>query len=173
MLPRSKPSSGDDHVSSPPFLTYLGAIRSFISKRVHPNDLDDVVQDVALKMHQRADSDGIENMEGYLFQVARNVLADHGRRGRARMAALHDSIEAHHHPVETHLPDRIVESREELRYLLAALETLPARCRQAIVLQRFEHMSYSDIASHMGISVSAVEKNIMRAIRHLTACRHQ
>jgi len=164
-IPRMKPQP------APPFLRYLGAIRSFVAKRVHPNELDDVVQDVALKMHQRAGREEIDNVEGYLFQVARSVLADHGRRRRAGMAALHDPIETHHHPAETRLPDRIVENRQELRALLDALESLPPRCRQAIVLHRFEHMSYADIARHMGVSVSAVEKNIMRAIRHLTACR--
>ncbi len=173
MIARTNPAPADNAGPTPQFLRYLGAIRSFVSKRVHPDDLDDVVQDVALKMHQRAGRAGIENFEGYLFQVARSVLADHGRRRRSGMAALHDPIEAHHHPAEMRLPDRIVEHRQELRTLLGALESLPPRCRQAIVLHRFEHMNYADIAGHMGISVSAVEKHIMRAIRHLTACREK
>ncbi|MGC4252328.1 MAG: sigma-70 family RNA polymerase sigma factor [Sphingobium sp.] len=153
------------------FLLYLGAIRSYVSKRVNPNDLEDVVQDVALKMHQRAGKDGINNVQGYLFQVARSVLADHGRRSQARMELLHDALEDHGHPVEACLPDRIAEDREELRHMLAALRSLPDRARQAFVLHRFENMSYADIAAHMRISVSAVEKNIMRAIRHLNASR--
>jgi len=158
---------------APPFLSYLGAIRAFVSKRVHPNDLDDVVQDVALKMHQRAGRDGVENVQGYLFQVARSVLADHGRRSRAGRAGLHDPLEDHNHPVETCPPDRILEHRQELQLMLAALRDLPDRARQAFVLHRFDHMSYADIARHMNISVSAVEKNIMRAMRQLTACRQK
>ncbi|MFA7586067.1 MAG: sigma-70 family RNA polymerase sigma factor [Novosphingobium sp.] len=153
------------------FLHYLGAIRSFISKRVNPNDVDDVVQDVALRMHQRAGADGIDNVEGYLFQVARSVLADNGRRNQARMTSFHDPVENHSLPAEDRLPDRIIEDREELRHMLAALQNLPQRSRQAFTLHRFEDMSYADIAKHMGISVSAVEKNIMRAIRHLATCR--
>ena len=51
--------------------------------------------------------------------------------------------------------------------LLAAMEDLPARTREAFVLHRFEEMQYAAIAGHMGISVSAVEKHIMRAIRRL------
>ena len=151
------------------FLGYLSAIRSFISKRVHSNDVDDMVQDVALRMHQRAASNEIANVEGYVFQVARSVMADYGRRDQSRSASLHDGLDDHNHPVERRSPDRIVEERQRLSQTMDVLRQLPSRSRQAFILHRFDELSYADIATHMGISVSAVEKNIMRAIRQLAA----
>ncbi|KQX19607.1 hypothetical protein ASD39_17160 [Sphingomonas sp. Root50] len=118
-------------------------------------------------MHQRAASDEIDNIEGYVFQVARSVMADYGRRDQSRSASLHDGLDDRNHPVERRSPDRVVEDRQRLNQTMDALRRLPSRSRQAFVLHRFDEMSYSEIAIHMGISVSAVEKNIMRAIRQL------
>jgi RNA polymerase sigma factor (sigma-70 family) len=44
-----------------------------------------------------------------------------------------------------------------------AVSLLPERCREVFLLHRVENLSYSQIATRCGISVSAVEKNIARA----------
>jgi hypothetical protein len=40
---------------------------------------------------------------------------------------------------------------------------LAERCREVFLFHRVESFSYSQIAAHLGVSVSAVEKNIARA----------
>jgi RNA polymerase sigma-70 factor (ECF subfamily) len=147
---------------------HLKAVRSFLSKRAHPNDVDDLVQEVALRMQTRRSPGAIENVEGYLFQVAHSVLADRGRRDSVRQRSAHQSLEEYHHPVEERSPARVLEAKEQLAIVIAALDDLPDRTRYAFVMHRFEEMSYSDIARHLGISVSAVEKHMMKAIRHLS-----
>ncbi len=149
------------------FTLHLGAIRRFFLKRAPAADVDDLVQDVALRMHTRSGSDPVANVEGYLFQTARSVLADRGRRDSVRCRSRHDSLEEFHHPVEECSPERVFEGKEQLTRLIATLEHLPDRTRQAFVLHRFDELSYAAIAQHMGISVSAVEKHIMKAIRLL------
>ncbi|WP_235535210.1 RNA polymerase sigma factor [Sphingomonas sp. Leaf339] len=149
------------------FTQHLGAIRRFFLKRAPVADVDDLVQDVAMRMHTRRADDPIANVEGYLFQTAHSVLADRGRRDSTRCRSSHDSLEEFHHPVEDRSPERVLEGKEQWSMLLAAMEDLPARTREAFVLHRFEEMQYAAIAGHMGISVSAVEKHIMRAIRRL------
>lgn len=52
---------------------------------------------------------------------------------------------------------------------LAALNELPERTRRVFVLVRFEEMSYKLVAQRLGVSVSAVEKHVMKALRHLNA----
>jgi len=151
------------------FVRHLGAVRRFFMKRAPIADVDDLVQDVAIRMHARRDGRPIDNVEGYLFQTAHSVLADRGRRAGSRCQSHHESLEDRHHPVEDRSPARVLEGREQWALLLAAMEELPARSRQAFVLHRFEEMQYAAIARHMGITVSAVEKHIMKAIRHLAA----
>lgn len=147
----------------------LPAVRRFVAKRADAAEIDDLVQEVALRMHLREGDVPVANLEGYVFQVARSVLTDHARRGQTRARANHVPLEEFHHPVEVRSPERVLVSRERLRQLVTAVGTLPERTRQAFVLHRFEEMSYAAIARHMGISVSAVEKHIMKAIRILTA----
>jgi len=156
-------------MASAGFVRHLGAVRRFFLKRAPIAEVDDLVQDVAMRMHARRDGHPIDNIEGYLFQTAHSVLADRGRRATSRCQSQHESFEDRHHPVEDRSPARVLEGREQWTLLLAAIEELPARSRQAFVLHRFEEMQYAAIALHMGITVSAVEKHIMKAIRHLAA----
>lgn len=147
----------------------LPAIRRFVAKRAAPPEIDDLVQEVALRMHLRRGELPVGNLEGYVFQVARSVLTDHARRDQVRARSSHVPLEEYHHPVEGRSPERVLHGKEQLQQLVAAVGKLPDRTRQAFVLHRFEEMSYAAIARHMGISVSAVEKHIMKAIRILAA----
>jgi RNA polymerase sigma-70 factor (ECF subfamily) len=49
----------------------------------------------------------------------------------------------------------------------AAVESLNDRQRMALLLAKFEHMSYADIASTMGLSVQAVKSLLSRARENL------
>jgi len=146
---------------------YLPALRAFFAKRARWEDVDDMVQDVMLRMQLRQSDCRIENIQGYLFQVAASVLADRGRRDQVRHRTAHGELTENDHPVEELSPERVLQGREQMNLLVNAIAELPERTRQAFVLHRFEEMTYTAIASHMGISTSGVEKHIMKAIRHL------
>lgn len=146
----------------------LPTVRRYLCRRVSANEVDDLVQDVAVRLHGRRTADAIGNPAAYLFQVAHSVLADHARRNQVRHRSEHLTLEEDHHPVEVCSPERVLQGKEDLARLVAAIGDLPERTRQVFVLHRFEEMSYAAIARHLGISVSAVEKHIMKAIRILT-----
>jgi RNA polymerase sigma-70 factor (ECF subfamily) len=57
--------------------------------------------------------------------------------------------------------------KERLVRATAVLLELPERTRVIFVLRRLEGMRFNDIAARLGISVSAVEKHMQRAITHL------
>jgi RNA polymerase sigma-70 factor (ECF subfamily) len=52
--------------------------------------------------------------------------------------------------------------------LQAALDRLPPRCRQAIVLRRVEGYSQKEVAKIMGVTEGTVESQVMRGVRILT-----
>jgi len=64
-------------------------------------------------------------------------------------------------------PDRVLLGRERLAQLAAGLRELPERTRVMFVLYRLENMSRVEIAQAHGVSVSAVEKHLARAMAHL------
>lgn len=106
-----------------------------------------------------------------LYRVARNLVVDQHRRAQVRCHADLDAIAEDQLPAAPrHLqPEDALASQQVIRAYLAAIEALPPRCREAFVLFAFDDLSHADIARRMGISVSMVEKHIIRA---MVACKH-
>uniref|UniRef100_B0SXJ0 RNA polymerase, sigma-24 subunit, ECF subfamily n=1 Tax=Caulobacter sp. (strain K31) TaxID=366602 RepID=B0SXJ0_CAUSK len=146
---------------------FTPALRAFFSRRAPMNDVDDLVQEVLLRIQKRQPEAIVNNVEGYLFEVAANVLIDKGRADRTRCRSAHTEFQEIHHPVDEMSPERVLQAREQMARALAALNELPERTRRVFVLVRFEEMSYKLVAQRLGVSVSAVEKHVMKALRHL------
>lgn len=146
---------------------FMPALRAFFSRRAPSSDVEDLVQEVLLRIQKRRSAPVVHNVEGYLFEVAANVLVDRGRRDRTRRRSDHCEFSEIHHPVDELSPERVLQAREQMALAIAVLNELPERTRQVFVLVRFEEMSYKLVARHFGISVSAVEKHVMKALRCL------
>lgn len=146
---------------------YAAILRPYVTRHVQHDEIEDVLQEVLLRLHQRQATEGIENPKAYAFQAVRSVISDRWRRGTARKQGAHTSLKEVHHPVEHATPERIVEGRQAIHRLVAALNEMPERTRDIFVLHRFEDMSYPQIADHIGISLSAVGKHMVRALRFL------
>jgi RNA polymerase sigma factor (sigma-70 family) len=135
---------------------------------VSRDEVDDVVQDVMLRLYQRQSEQQVENLIGYVFQVAASVVTDRARRDQVRHRSDHQTLEDEDHPVEHLTPDRVLAGKEQMSRFAQALTDMSERSRDVFVLLRFEGMSYAEAAEHLGISVSAVGKNMMRALAFLS-----
>lgn len=144
---------------------YGPALRRYFEKRVTPAEADDLVQDVFLSMQVRGGAEGIDNVRGYLFRVAANVLA----RRRYSYPSLGRPLAPMDERIEELSPERVLLGKEALDRLLDAVEGLPPRAREALLLHRFEEATYASVARRMGITVSAVERLITRALRQVAA----
>ena len=131
-------------------------------------EAEDLAQDVFLRMLRRGDVAAIGDIRAYLFEIALSVLIDRSRRDKARRKAEHQTFDPDDHGAEDFASDRIYLGREALSRAMVALLELPDRTRTIFVLRRLEGMKYSDIARRLGISVSAVEKQMLRAMLYLT-----
>ncbi|MFZ1988715.1 MAG: sigma-70 family RNA polymerase sigma factor, partial [Alphaproteobacteria bacterium] len=60
-----------------------------------------------------------------------------------------------------------LSARQRLARLKSALKELPERTRVAFAFHKFDGMSHAETARRLGISVSAVEKHISAALKHL------
>ncbi|WP_343611689.1 sigma-70 family RNA polymerase sigma factor [Novosphingobium sp.] len=150
------------------FERQISALRSFFGRRLrNPVDVDDAVQDVWLRSHRHMAGGHIENIPSYLFQTAQSVLADRARRAAVRHEHRHEALEEFHHPVEWITPERVLMGEEAVERIIALLDDMPERTRDIFVLHRFENIGYGEIAMRMNISVSAVEKHIMKALKLL------
>lgn len=146
---------------------YRPALRRYFGKRARQRaDVEDLVQEVLVRLAVRGHIDNIKQPEAYLMRTATNVWRDYLRKKRTHAEDAHVEYMEGHGRVEDG-PAEELEGRESLLTILAALDELPDRTRQVFVLCRVEGMRQKGVAKRLGVSVSAVEKHMIRAIAHL------
>lgn len=124
---------------------------------------EDVVQEAYLRIAARGGV--LEHPRSYFFTVTRNAAVDFTLREK-REWALRVDMDA---VPETALADpypSLLERRRTVARLAVLLNELPDACRMAFVLNKLEGYTHAEIAARMGISVSMVEKHMMRALIH-------
>ena len=146
-----------------------GWLTRYFRRRVRNDaEVEDMVQDVFARMVARDSTETVEHLGGYILKTASSVLADGARRWSSHGAGLHVPFDSELHGEEEFDPERVLQGKEDLHAATAALLSLPERTRTVFILRRLEGQKYRDIATHLGISVSAVEKHMVRAIQHLS-----
>jgi RNA polymerase sigma-70 factor (ECF subfamily) len=150
---------------------YRSALTRFFERHASAlrSESEDMTQEVFVRLAQRELGNEINHVEGYLFQTASSVLTDRMRRRRTRKVDDHVEYDDGIHVVEDFAPDRVLIGREEVERVVNALGQLPERTRAAFVLHRFEGLKHAEIARRLGVSVSAVEKHVMRALKHVSS----
>ncbi|WP_440958153.1 RNA polymerase sigma factor [Oceanicaulis sp. LC35] len=149
---------------------FQGPLTGFFSKRVSDRDeVRDLIQEVFLRLIRRGDHGDIDHIRGYVFQVARSVLADHLRRRQVRQTDAHEPFDVDQHGGSDFSPERVLLSKEELNRLMQALQELPQRTQDVFVLRAFENYKYADIARLMAISTRSVEKHMAKALAYVGA----
>ena len=141
---------------------YGPALRRYFLRRSNPSDADDLVQDVFLALQGRGAGARIENVEGYLFRTAANVLGMRRRKAGWRWGFQED-LEQVDDLVDEHSPERILISKQALEQVVRALTEMPPRTAQAFFLYRFGELSQEEVAKRMGVSLKAVEKFLRKA----------
>ena len=109
-----------------------------------------------------ADGEGASTFRVWLFQIARNVVANQRRTRRRRPVA---PIEAAAHVADPLDVEAGAATRDEAADAWRAVGRLPADRRRAIVLRFVEEMSTAEIAGVLGKSEGAVRVLIHRALR--------
>ena len=142
------------------------ALRRYFLRRADAADADDLVQEVFLALQARGAGARIDNVEGYLFRTAANVLGMRRRKGGWRWG-WQEEVEETGDLVDELSPERILIGKQALEQVVAALAEMPPRTAQAFFLYRFGQLSQEEIARRMGVSLKAVEKFLRKALRHL------
>jgi RNA polymerase sigma-70 factor (ECF subfamily) len=149
---------------------YRPALMAFFVRRIHnPIEAEDLTQDVLMRLAELPENQ-MRQPEGYIFRMAANLLRDRYRRARVRDAWALDAEQRDERLTDYIDPLRLIEARERLGLVSRALSELSQRSREILLLFRLERMKKREIAESFGISVSAVDKHIIRAIAHLTRC---
>jgi RNA polymerase sigma-70 factor (ECF subfamily) len=135
-------------------------------------DAEDVAQDACVRALRIAQPQEVREPTHYLMRIIGNLFIDL-KRGKQREAALFQPLtEVELKPGDALDPERILAGKQELEYVLAVIDALPPRCREAFTLHRFHGLSYAAVARRMGVSTGTVEKQIAEAMRRIMHSAH-
>lgn len=141
-------------------------VKFFLRRCDDREEAEDLAQDVLLRVLGSRHWTSPEHAKSYVFRAAANRWLD-----RQRRAVTHGTTVAwdDEHPLqdEGSTPERVSMAGQELECLASALAELGERTRDVFVLVRLEQMKQSVVAGMLGISVSAVEKHLVKALAHL------
>jgi RNA polymerase sigma-70 factor, ECF subfamily len=149
-------------------------LRSFIAKRVaNEAEVDDIVQDVWLKMQRGLD--GLKDRRrliSWIYQIARHAIIDHYRapgRRREMPAGLATDLEAHQSaPTMTMETETSGRLRTELAACLRPMiERLSQEYRQAVILIDLEGLTQQKAAAQLGLTLSGMKSRVQRGRRQL------
>ena len=156
-------------------LRYQGRLVTVLGHLVGNRDqAEDLAQEVFLRVYRsRKTYVPGAKFATWLFTIANNVAAN-ARRSRSRRREItlegRDSGPMGAHPMETlaaassgQLPTRQVDKAEMRDIVHLAIEALSERQRMAVLLNKFEGMSYADIAQTMELTPQAVKSLLSRA----------
>jgi len=142
-------------------------LRRYLTQRVgNRADVEDLSQEIYLRLLRIERKDLIRSPEALLFRIAANATCEWRLLARNRLPHSAGELDG----LESSADDPIAAIwRAELaRELTMALQRLSPKCRAAVVLHRRERMTYAEIAVQLGVSAAMVKKYLAQGV---AACR--
>jgi len=138
-----------------------------IGKRIAPGqDAEDLLHSAYIRLHEQRERTRVENEAGFLVKTAVNISIDEWRR-RKLFSDSHDddAVQAVADPAPRQ--DEVFAHRVRLEQVRERLAALSPRTREVFLMHRVDGLKYREIAAQLGISQSAVEKHIAKAVLSL------
>ncbi|RLQ22191.1 sigma-70 family RNA polymerase sigma factor [Seongchinamella sediminis] len=147
-------------------------LENYLARKLdNREDAAELAQEAYMRLHRLEQPEKLDNARAFLFQVATNLAVDQLRRRQLhfRFLKTEKSQAVEGEPLDLNAagasPEQILGAREKLQAIEKALEAMPLKVRQAFLLHRQNGLPYSAIAEQMQVSVSSVEKYILRALQ--------
>ncbi len=151
------------------FLREIFPLEQVLMHFLHQNwrnkaDIEDLRQDVYVRVYEAAQKEFPAEPKAFLLKTARNLIINRVKREHIVPIEAVADLDVLGAAVETPGAERSVAARELLRRLQAALDRLPPRCREVVVLRRIEGLSRPQIAKTMGIGQDTVSEHLAKGI---------
>ena len=160
--------AGDFSPASEIYDRYSGRIYNFALRFLRNAEAaEDATQEVFVKMMRHANQfQGDAKLSTWLFSITANWCRDYLRKADNKIKESEDVLVTLPAPSELS-PDRTLEQRENEAMIKRALQALTPEQREAILLSRYQGLSYAEIAQISGCSEGAVKTRVFRAMETL------
>lgn len=125
----------------------------------------DVVQESYARVMAMDYGVALMDLRALLYRTGKNIVIDDARRRKAETSMLQTF--ALLHADEQPCAERHVSARQQLERLAARLDVMPRKRREAFILVRIYGFRHDEAAAHLGASIAAIEKHVVRAVLDL------
>jgi RNA polymerase sigma-70 factor (ECF subfamily) len=139
----------------------------FLTRRTNREEALDLAQEAFLRLTRATRRKVIDNPEGYLRLIARNLLRDRAKSVSGFIERRHAPLDPELHAANDGDPHHALVARQTLARYEAAVMALKPKTREIFLLHRLDAKTYAEIAQIIGLSPSGVEKQMMTAIAHI------
>ncbi len=163
--------SGDEKAFKSIMKRYKNPVAQIIYKLVRDRShLEDLTQEVFIKAFQHlGDFDYEHQFASWLFKITNNHCIDYIRKKRLRVYSIDDQVKTedgeigYEIPDSTYEPDLNLLREQKSKLIRSAIEALPEKYREVILLRHQDELSYEEIANETGLPVNTIKVQLFRA----------
>jgi len=147
------------------FETYKNRIYGYILTITHsPISAEELTQEIFLKLWIiRDELINVQNLDGYIFKIARNKTLNYLRKASYDEKFLKD-LQGHMVTDENNV-DRQINMRQYEHLLNEAIQSLSPQRKAVYELSRHEGLTFDQIAQRLGLSRNTVRNHLVEALK--------
>lgn len=140
-----------------------GDLKDSLARSLRNSELaEDALHDTWLRVARLENQETVLNPYGFLLRVATNIAINR-LRSNSHQANASDLDEILDMPDPSPGPEQQVAARADMQALMRAIQRMPARRRDVLLLVRWDGVPQKEVAARLGVSVSVVEHELKRA----------
>ncbi|MBD3587967.1 RNA polymerase sigma-70 factor [Bacteroides sp. GM023] len=147
------------------FLKYYPSLCAYARMFVEPDDGQEIVSDVMVWLWENKEMQAFElSLKSYLFRAVKNrclTLIRHNQVKQRVEEVIFNNLQSQYEDPDFYVVDELTKKIEE------ALASLPDKVRETFEMNRFQDLTYNEIADRLGISPKTVDARIQQALKLL------
>jgi RNA polymerase sigma factor (sigma-70 family) len=143
--------------------TWTKLLRKIARKTHNSSEAEDCLQSAYLRWDGYRREHEVKDASAFLVRTALNIGIDNFRHQRLAVAGA-ERLEIGD---DAPLQDEVIAARIRLERVREGLSRLPPQTREVLLMRRLEGRGYDEIAAHLGVSRSTVERTVARATTFL------
>jgi RNA polymerase sigma-70 factor (ECF subfamily) len=163
--------AGDEKAFKALARRYRNPVAQIVYKLIRDrSQIEDLTQEVFIKAFQHlGDFDYQHQFASWLFKITNNHYIDYIRKKRLRVYSIDEKIRTeegemeHEIPDSTYEPDLHLLREQKSRLIRSAIDSLPKKYREVIILRHQDELSYEEIAEETGLPVNTIKVQLFRA----------
>jgi RNA polymerase sigma factor (sigma-70 family) len=136
-------------------------------------EAEDIVQSAFIRFADLDSVHDVENPRAFLYKATTNLAIDLKRHTKVKLGYAENMANVGQEADERQDPARLTESRQRLSILSSAMWNMPSKRRKLLIMNRFDGLSYAEIARQVGLSETVVRKHISKALADCHKALHK